>query len=104
MQGDRKTTNCPHVLESGAHVLAGERRRLVGGMFLLCCPMALQAAEWSFDPSAIVAVGYETNAALTVDPHDAVSEAILIPSFVVRRVTETSAVNLGALAVATYYS
>ena len=104
MQGDRKTSTCPHVPEAGAYLLAGERRRLVGGMFLLCCPMALQAAEWSFDPSAIVAVGYETNAALTVDPHNAVSEAILIPGLVVRRVTETSAVDFGLLAAATYYS
>jgi len=104
MQGDRKTTKSPQAPEAGAYVLAGERWRLVGGMFLLCCPVALQAAEWSFDPSAYVAVGYETNAALTVDPHDAVSEAILVPGLVIRRVTETSAVDFGVLAAATYYS
>ena len=104
MQGDRKKRICPLVLEAGAHVLAGERQKLVGSMFLLCCPMVLQAAEWSFDPSATVAVGYETNAALTVDPHEAVSEAILIPGLAIRRVTETSAVDFGLLAVATYYS
>ena len=104
MQGDRKTRKRPHVPEAGAYLLAAKRRRLVGSMFLLCCPMALQAAEWSFDPSATVAVGYETNAALTVDPHDAVSEVILVPGLVVRRVTETSAVDFGVLAAATYYS
>ncbi|MCI0516284.1 MAG: hypothetical protein L0Y45_00460 [Woeseiaceae bacterium] len=104
MQDDWKTADSPRVLKACAHVLAGERRRLIGGLFLLCCPVALQAAEWSFEPAVTAALGYETNAALTVDPHDAVSEAILAPRIDVRRATETSSVDIGALAVATYYS
>lgn len=104
MQGDRKTSKCPHVPEAGAHVLAGERRRLIGGMFLLCCPAALHAAEWSLDPAVAVALGYESNAALTTGPHDAVSYGGLSPSLTFRRTTETSAINLGLLANATYYT
>lgn len=104
MQGDRKTTESPQTAEAGAHVLAGGRRRLVGGMFLLCCPAALHAAEWSFDPAVAVTLGYESNAALTTGPHDAVSYAGLSPGLTFRRTTETSAINLGLLANATYYT
>lgn len=96
-QGDRKTSKCPHVP-------AGERRRLVGGLFLLCCPAALHAAEWSLDPAVAVTLGYESNAALTTGPHDAVSYVGLSTSLTVRRTTETSAINLGLLANATNYT
>jgi hypothetical protein len=73
-------------------------------MFLLCCPTALYAAEWSLDPAVAVALGYESNAALTTGPHDSVSYAGLSPSLTLRRTTETSAINLGLLANATYYT
>jgi len=66
--------------------------------------VALQAAEWLFDPAVTVAAGYETNAALTTGPHDAASYTELYPRFNIRRKTETSAVNLELLGRATYYS
>jgi len=72
-------------------------------MFLLCCPAVLHAAEWSLDPAAAVALGYENNAALTTGPHDAVSYVGLSPSLTLRRTTEISAINLGLLANATNY-
>jgi hypothetical protein len=56
MQDNWKSEYFPRVLKSCAHVFAGERRRLIGGMFLLCCPVALQAAEWLFEP-AVTAAG-----------------------------------------------
>ena len=104
MQESRKTVKLPHVHKACVHVLDGERRRRVAGMLLLCCPAALHAAEWSLDPAASVALGYESNAALTTGPHDSVSNYVLSPSLTIRRTTETSAVNLGLLANATNYS
>lgn len=95
---DRRATE-GFVLESG-----NGGWRLVSGALLLCSPMTLQAAEWLFDPAVTVAAGYETNAALTTDPHDAASYTALYPQFNIRRKTETSAVNLGLLGRATYYS
>jgi hypothetical protein len=91
------TRRCSQVLEGG-------RRRLVVGVALLCCPAASYASEWSFDPAVTVALGYESNAALTTDPHNSVSEMVLVPEITVRRLTETSAVNIGLLGKATYYS
>jgi len=92
-----KTTALPHVFE-------GERCRLAGGLLLLCCPVVLQAAEVSFDPAAAVALGYESNAALTTGPHDAASYFTISPGLTIRRTTETSAINLGLLANATNYT
>jgi len=51
-----------------------------------------------------VLLGYESNAALTTDPHKGVSEGIIVPELGVRRLTETSAVNVGLLGRGTYYS
>jgi len=64
----------------------------------------LHAAEWSFDPAASLAVGYESNAALTTGPHDATSHVTFSPGLAIRRTTETSAVNLEFLARATSYT
>jgi len=82
----------------------GERHALVAGLILLCCPVAGNAAEWSLDPAVTALLGYESNAALTTDPHNGVSEGILVPGLTVRRATESSAVNVGLLGKATYYS
>lgn len=81
-----------------------ERYTLAAGLILLCCPAAGHAAEWSLDPAVAVALGYESNAALTTDPHKGVSEGVLVPGLSIRRSTETSAVNIGLLGRATYYS
>ena len=104
MQDDWMTADSTRVQKACAHMFTVERRRVVGGLFLLCCPVALQAAEWSFNPAVSVALGYESNASLTTDPHDAVSEVRLVPRFVVRRVTETSAADFELVAGATYYT
>ena len=77
---------------------------VVGGVLLLCAPIALQAADWSFEPAASVASGYESNPALTTDPHDSASSVTIFPRGNLRRKTETSEANIGLLAKATYYS
>lgn len=104
MQDDWMTTDSPRVLKTCAHVLAGERRKLAGGLYLLCCPALLHAAEFSFDPAAAVTLGYESNAALTTGPHDAASYIALSPSLTIRRTTEISAIDLGFVVNATNYT
>ena len=104
MQDNWKTEDTPRVLMACAHALAGKRRILAGSLFLLFCPAAPYAAEWSLDPAVTVAVGNESNAALTIGPHDSVSRTVLFPRITIERTTETSEVNLELQARATYYS
>jgi hypothetical protein len=103
MQNDAKTgrywTN-----RGSSRVRGRERRVFVAGMVVLICPAATYAAEWSVDPSATVAAGYESNAALTTDSHKGASETILNPAIGARRLTETSLVDLNLLGRQTYYS
>jgi hypothetical protein len=104
MQDDWMTADAPRVLKARVHALAGERRKLAGGLLLLCCPTALYAAEISFDPAAAATLGYESNAALTTGPHDAASYFAFSPGLTIRSTTETSAINLRLLASATNYT
>jgi hypothetical protein len=82
----------------------GNRLMLFVGMILLSCPAVGNAAEWSFDPAISAALGYESNVALTTVSHNSISEGVLVPGLTIRRLTETSAVNIGLLGRATYYS
>lgn len=77
--------------------------KLAAGILLLCCPVAGHAAEWLFLPGIAVGAGYETNATLTPDPHDAVNEAVLTPELTIRRKTETSTLSTGFWARAANY-
>jgi hypothetical protein len=79
-------------------------RKLVTGALLLCCPAALQAADWSFNPAAHLTMGYDSNAALRTIPHETTSYVTFLPRLTIRRTTETSGVNLGLLARATSYA
>lgn len=84
--------------------VAGRPNLLVGWALLLCSPSTLHAAEWTFDPAVALALGYETNAALSTAPYDSASSVHFLPSANFRRRTETSEVNVGLLARATRYS
>lgn len=83
---------------------SAERCTIAAGIVLLCCPGAGHAAEWSVDPAVALALGYESNPGLTTAPHKGTSEGVLIPGVSVRRLTETSGVNVGLLGRGTYYT
>jgi hypothetical protein len=103
MQGDTNI-RCPCTSDARPLGQMPERGVLVAGIMVLCCPVAGHAAEWSLVPAVAFGAGYETNATLTTDPHDSVSEAVLTPELTIRRRTETSTVNIGLWARATDYS
>lgn len=71
---------------------------------LVSAPLTAYAADWSFDPAVSLALGHETNAALTTAPHDSVSSLLLSSSANILRKTETSEVDVGLLARVTKYS
>jgi hypothetical protein len=83
----------------------GARRRAIAtGVVLLAGPAAGHAAGWSVDPAVAVFVGYESNPGLTTETHNGTSEGSVVPALNIRRLTETSAVDVGILGRGTYYT